>query len=208
MALYIRADGSLELRTPPGVSASVIGKFLDSAAGWIETRRARIQQECHELPGPESAMIAGTLCRILYSPHCRKAEVTSPGIITLPERCRNNRALTDRHIEVFCRRFTREKIFPAVAEMAAKTGKKINFLRVSGAVSRWGSCSSCGNINISWRTARLPEHLAELIAAHEAAHLTEMNHSERFYALLDRLVPDRKNRERELKQERYKYADQ
>ena len=56
--------------------------------------------------------------------------------------------------------------------------------------SRWGSCSAQGSLSFSWRLIFAPEPVLDYVVAHEVAHLVEMNHGPRFWALVARLVPD------------------
>jgi hypothetical protein len=56
--------------------------------------------------------------------------------------------------------------------------------------SRWGSCTADGALMYSWRLILAPPSVLDYVAAHEAAHLVEMNHSARFWALVERLCPD------------------
>lgn len=65
--------------------------------------------------------------------------------------------------------------------------------------SRWGSCSSDGSIRMNARLIAFEEDLIEYVCAHEACHLIEMNHSRRFYALLDQIMPDHRARSKRLK---------
>ena len=64
---------------------------------------------------------------------------------------------------------------------------------------RWGSCSSAGNLNFSWRLAMAPPEVLDYVAVHEAAHLREMNHGSRFWALVETLRPDWRRRRDWLK---------
>lgn len=63
-------------------------------------------------------------------------------------------------------------------------------LRLSSARTRWGSCSSRSGIRLHWRLIHLPPALIDYVVAHEVAHLIEMNHSARFWAVVERLYPD------------------
>lgn len=71
---------------------------------------------------------------------------------------------------------------------------KINGIKFKKQTSRWGSCSSNRNINISYRLLFAPEHILEYVCVHELAHLIEPNHSERFWRLIEGAVPDYSNK--------------
>jgi len=64
--------------------------------------------------------------------------------------------------------------------------------------SRWGSCSSAGRLNFSYKIALLPPHLADYIIVHELCHLGEMNHSKRFWALVAKTMPEYRQLKHEL----------
>ena len=75
--------------------------------------------------------------------------------------------------------------------------------------SRWGSCSASGCLNFSWRLILAPPFVLDYLAAHEVAHLKEMNHSRRYWATLRKLCPHTDEAERWLKRhgtELHKYG--
>lgn len=65
--------------------------------------------------------------------------------------------------------------------------------------TRWGSCSARGRIRLAWRLAHLPPELSDYVVAHEVAHLKEMNHSRRFWALVETLYPEHRAARRDLR---------
>lgn len=69
-------------------------------------------------------------------------------------------------------------------------GQSINAVRLSDTYSRWGSCSSKGNINLATRLVLAPDEVLDAVIIHELAHLLEANHSSRFWAHVARALPD------------------
>lgn len=83
---------------------------------------------------------------------------------------------------------------------SAKLGVNLPTLYLSNAQSRWGSCNSKREIRINWRLLQAPPHILNYVICHELAHLKEMNHSARFWAVVKSLHPEYKSAERALKQ--------
>ena len=73
---------------------------------------------------------------------------------------------------------------------AARLGVTVKSIKMRSQASRWGSCSSSGNINYNWRLVLAPPFVLDYVAAHEVAHLVEMNHSAAFWATVKRTLPD------------------
>ncbi len=78
-------------------------------------------------------------------------------------------------------------------------GLEYNKIRISSAMSRFASCSSKGNISYSYRLMLYPEECREYVIVHELAHLLEMNHSDKFWKIVEKYMPDYKKRRAELK---------
>jgi predicted metal-dependent hydrolase len=89
-------------------------------------------------------------------------------------------------LEALARERVREKLVPRLRALADQRGLKVNSVRVSSAKGRWGSCSTRSSINLSLYLVLLPRHLQDYVLQHELTHLLEMNHSPRFWALLDK----------------------
>jgi predicted metal-dependent hydrolase len=83
---------------------------------------------------------------------------------------------------------------------AAKLDVPTPPLHLSNAQSRWGSCNSRGVIRLNWRLLQAPPHIINYVICHELAHLKEMNHSAKFWAVVSNLYPHYKQAEKELKQ--------
>ena len=79
-----------------------------------------------------------------------------------------------------------------INELAPRMGVNVTALSLSQARTRWGSCTSKGHIRLNWRLIHLPKHLVEYVIVHELAHLKEMNHSPRFWAVVESIYPEHK----------------
>lgn len=76
---------------------------------------------------------------------------------------------------------------------------KYNRIVIRNQRSRWGSCSKKGNINFNYRIALLPEKLSDYIIVHELCHIGEFNHSQKFWDLVGKTMPDYAERRAELR---------
>ncbi len=76
---------------------------------------------------------------------------------------------------------------------------KYNSVRIKNQRTRWGSCSAKGNLNFSYKLARLSPHQADYIIVHELCHIGEFNHSAKFWTLVAKTIPEYKKIRQELK---------
>lgn len=89
------------------------------------------------------------------------------------------------------RHFAKDALHCRTAYHAKRLELKIPVVSVRDQSSRWGSCSSRGTVSLNWRLVLLKPELQDYVILHELAHLTEMNHSKRFWALLNQYDPQR-----------------
>ncbi len=91
------------------------------------------------------------------------------------------KALRDRARRLFAER---------LGHFAECLGVSVPLLALSSARTRWGSCSSKTGIRLNWRLIHFAPHVVDYVVAHELAHLREMNHSPRFWAVVEQLCPN------------------
>ena len=98
---------------------------------------------------------------------------------------------TGRRVADFLKRQAKQDLTKAVQPLFREAlGVKAKSITMRDTTSRWGSCSSPGALNFSWRIVSWPRRKCSYyLAAHEVAHLREMNHSDRFWALVRRRLP-------------------
>lgn len=92
------------------------------------------------------------------------------------------------------------KIFPErIGYYARIMGVTYERVTLREQKTRWGSCSAKGNLNFNWKLALMPLELLDYVVVHELAHRIEMNHSERFWKIVEEVLPDYKERRKKLK---------
>lgn len=119
----------------------------------------------------------------------------------LNEKKKNDLHIPRRHRLAYLK--DKEKTRELVKSAIEKYNKVYNFeykqIRIKNTKSRWGSCSEGKNLNFSYRLVYMPAYMAEYIVVHELCHLQEMNHSKRFWKLVEVTIPDYKKIEKQLK---------
>lgn len=84
----------------------------------------------------------------------------------------------------------RDRLVAASDHYATQIGRRVGQVSLRDTRSRWGSCTAQGALMYSWRLIMAPPRVLDYVAAHEVAHLLEMNHSPRFWAVVERLFPN------------------
>ena len=119
-------------------------------------------------------------------------------LVKQKERNEREAALTDEDVLELKR--LAKTILPAkVAYYANIMGLKYGRITITSAKKRFGSCSSSGNISFSYRLMLYPDAAVDYVVVHELSHLVKMNHSKRFYAIIERVLPNYKDRIKLLK---------
>ena len=200
LTLRVRAaTRDVLLTMPPRGSMARAKVFVERHADWIATRLARL---------PASTPFrAGALVPLRGCPHEITHEPGARGTVWIeaagdapPRLCVSGAPpFVARRVQDFLVRQARVDLAAAVARHTATLGVRARRLTLRDTTTRWGSCSSSGALNFSWRLVMAPPHVLDYLAAHEVAHLVHMNHSDAFWAVTERLVPDYRRAESWLK---------
>jgi hypothetical protein len=184
-----QATGEITLTLPARLDFAAGRSFAERHGGWIAARLAKRPQGVPFEPGA-LVPLRGVPHRIVHWTKVRgltRAMLSAEGepIIAV---C-GEAAHVARRIGDFLRREALVDLERAVARHTAVLGIPARKITLRDTTSRWGSCSSKGHLSFSWRLIMAPASVLDYLAAHEVAHLKEMNHSHRFWALTHRLCP-------------------
>jgi hypothetical protein len=88
------------------------------------------------------------------------------------------------------RRRAQRELPPRLLELAAQHGLTVTRISVRNQRWRWGSCSRSGHICLNWRLVRMPDSVRDYVMLHELMHLKRMDHSPKFWKLVEKVCPD------------------
>ncbi len=188
LTLRIDAGGkSLRITIPPGVAPREVDKFLERHSGWLETRLAKLPGDANLRPGAKLPL-RGVPHLLVHQPGRGTVSIGEidgdPALIVHGDERHLPRRLSD-----FLKREAKRDITALVEKHTASVGRSAKSIRFKDTTSRWGSCTSDGALSFCWRIMMAPRPVIDYLVAHEVAHLKEMNHGPRFWALCRDLCP-------------------
>ncbi len=176
------------LTMPRRGSLAEARRFLDRHAAWLTRQLDRLPRPIAIVDGAVIPL-RGVPHRVRHAPGRRgtvavAAGVDGPLLLVAGEAAHLRRRLVD-----FLKREARRDLEAAVLRHAASLGVRPRAIRLRDQTSRWGSCAVNGHLSFSWRLVMAPPMVLDYLAAHEVAHLRELNHSRRFWRLVETLCP-------------------
>ncbi len=189
VALRVGPGGAV-LYAPATVSAERLERFLHERQGWLLGHLAAFARPLRPALGTGSPLpLLGQTLTLELAPGLKAARRENATLHADPARLH-------AQIEAWYSRAALEHFGPLVTELGGQLAglqrqvTPLGTLRLTRARGRWGSCTASGDIRLHWRLLLAPEPVARYVAAHEVAHLAQMNHSARYWATLERLMPD------------------
>ncbi len=180
---------ALKVTTPCHIGDDEIEDFVSRNANWAASRIARLPTKTALEPGAlvpfkgidHRIVLTGKLRGVV-----RARRVGTEAVLEVP----GTADTVGRKLVSWFKKEARKELDQVVTLHAKKTGVRPRQIRITDTTSRWGSCSSTRTLSFSWRIIMAPPEVLNYLAAHEVAHLVEMNHSERFWSLTRDLCPD------------------
>lgn len=194
--LRVSQDGTVCVTVPRGGTEAFARRFAYEKEAWIREQLTRFTHT----RAPEHAWGPGALVwfrgerhpLLDHGSHAQIADFTFP----IPPLDSDWRPSVERHFRVLAT----TELPPLVLGRAALHDLVVQRIQVRNQRSRWGSCSRQGTISLNWRLVQTPLFVRDYLIAHELAHLRQMNHSQRFWAVVEQFYPDWRTAERWLRE--------
>jgi len=200
VAIHI-IDGEAEVRAPMRMSRREIDAFVASKERWIRGKLAKSREQAERrkaftLNYGDTVSCGGDIYAITLR------EGRRPGYdgkaFCVPE------GLSPEEIKAACvtiyRKLAKDYLTERTLYFAEDMGEMPASVRINNAKARWGSCSANRNINYSWRLIMADDEVIDYVIVHELAHLIEMNHSSRFWSIVEDMLPDYRKRKARLRE--------
>ena len=201
VGLKITADG-LVVHAPKRIFEFQLNQILQEKSNWILTKlRAREANQLEKIQwvDGEHLLYLGQDIQLKLVPDVKKTTHFERNELTIHAPQTNIHAVCSRMVLMWYKKQAFLDFSRRLEVFAAKLGVPTPPIALSNAQSRWGSCNSRGEVRLSWRLLQAPPHMINYVICHELAHLKQMNHSPKFYAVLENLFPNHKTVEKELK---------
>ncbi|MEA2280768.1 MAG: hypothetical protein QOK21_1375 [Solirubrobacteraceae bacterium] len=184
----VETDGAVRVTLPRRAPARAAAEAVRELRPWIDRRRAALERAA-----TERARTPGTLPylgrELVVRPEPARTRVHRRGDVLLVPGGGSGPVARDA-IERWYRRAARAEIRPRLDAAVARAGTSYAGLTIRSQRTRWASCSSTGGMSFNWRLLLAPEAVLDYVVEHEVCHIEVMDHSRRFWALLDARVPD------------------
>jgi predicted metal-dependent hydrolase len=175
------------LTMPPGVAMTEARMFLLRQSDWLTGAVARNPGRI-AVAGGTRLPVAGEEVEIRVIDGPRRAPRLDDGWLILSGRGLSG-ARAGPRVAAYLKTRARDALVPAARRYAAILDRQPTAVSLRDTRSRWGSCSARGRLSFCWRLAMAPPEVLDYVAAHEAAHLVEMNHGPEFWALVEQIMP-------------------
>jgi predicted metal-dependent hydrolase len=200
VAICILPGGTVEVRAPLSMPKADIDRFVLSKQQWIQEKllvmkeRSNLKSAFH-LDYGDRVLVMGKEYPITLRPGNRIGFDDTqiylvPGLSSLQ--------IKDACVKVYMQ-IAKQVLTAKAHAYGARMGVTPSGIKINFAKTRWGSCSAKKSINFSWRLIMAEEKVIDLVVVHELAHIKEMNHSIRFWAIVEGILPDYKERQLLLK---------
>lgn len=195
--MILRVDGlsgEIKLTAPNHVSVGKLQKFLDENNAWLLTERAKVSARPPIAHGAEIPYCGQTYF-IYFSDQPPRGVKVVDGEIHVGGPADQASARLMRWLKAQAK----ERLSEDAAYFAEMLGVSFKRVSIGDMKSRWGSCSSSGTLRFNWRLVMAEPSVRRYVAAHEVAHVLEMNHSAQFWGHVQHCIPGYKTERKWLK---------
>jgi predicted metal-dependent hydrolase len=204
LSVRVHPDARVEVVVPPGARPREVERFISAQRDWIATKREialRNRPAPEPFPPAEIAFAAtGERWRVHLAGGTGRPRIRAIAGSVLEVRGAVADSALRRHLRSWLMRAASDRLGPRVAALARATGVRYSRVAIRRQRSRWGSCSARGTISLNVCLLFQRPAVVDYLIVHELMHVSQMNHSARFWKAVERHCADWRPLDRELLQ--------
>lgn len=202
LSLQINQNAELIIRAPQRITEEEIQSFVNEKSRWIEGKQKEIKSRISE----KHTYRDGELFLYLGNQYPLSISKLNKGFTFSGERFVVNEVCRDKSsaFEQWYKQQFSEVILPRVYYFAKQHKLQFNEVRLKKQKTLWGSCSSSNNLNFNYLLMMAPMQVIDYVIVHELSHTIHKDHSNRFWALVESILPDYKLANKWLKDNGHK----
>ena len=201
MGIAIERDGAIIVTAPHQAKFNEIEKFVSEKKIWIYQKLAKKKTLNREKPRREFVngqgfLYLGKSYRLKLIDNGKMKSARSPNVTVLRlwhgyfELAESEKANARNHFLSWYRKQIKEQLKARIPRYDKRIGVTVKDTRILDLGHRWASCGRNGVINFNWRSVMAPVWVLDYILVHEMVHLIERGHTDRFWRLVSRVIPD------------------
>lgn len=189
LSLAINKDGQIIVHAPNKMKEETINNFVNEKQHWLTSKLAIIrgnQDKFCDVINMKKYLLYGKQLAV-YKADVKKIEIINDKIL-IPSKLEGEKIMSS--LINFYKKQAKDVLYKRLNYLQSILKIKCNSFKICNSKGRWGSCSSTGVVTLNWRVIMVEPQIIDYIIIHELCHLVEMNHSKRFWTLVETFLPN------------------
>ncbi len=200
LTLLVLKDGSVIVKAPISMRDSTINKFVEEKQNWIKEKLLFVNKtndKYKDIISYKQFLLYGNKYNLVLS-DVKKIETSDNFEIFVPQKYEKDKIL--KQLKLWYKKIAKQILKDRLEFIESRVKLKSSAMKISDSKGRWGSCNNRGNICFNFRVIMLPPRIIDYVIVHELCHLVEMNHSKRFWDLVQKFLPNYTISRKEIKE--------
>ncbi len=189
LSLSVMKDGAVCVKAPLNMSDTVINNFIEQKQDWLRSKLSFISKTRDKFASViagEQFLLYGNAYAIIRSAE-KKIRASENFELLVPQKIENDKLSSK--IKAWYKKVASQVLTNRIKVISERVGLVPREIKIGDSRGRWGACNSNQTVIINFRVLMLPPAIIDYVLVHELCHLKEMNHSARFWSLVESIMP-------------------
>lgn len=199
LSIMVMPNGEVVVKAPIGLSDEKIYAFLEEKQKWITTKQAKIETNNNrfsDVISYKKVMYLGKIYTGIFTDNVSKITL-GDNYLYVPAKYNTDKI--NKKLISWYKKQAETVLITCTTQISEQVYIKPTMVKITDSRGRWGACNNKHQIFLNWRCIMLPPHLLDYVIVHELSHILELNHSPKFWAIVNKILPDSSKRKAEMK---------